>query len=128
MAGFHAGTVHVLVATDVAARGLDIKNVTHIFNYDVPENAEDYMHRVGRTARAGEEGKALTLLTRDDHTNFRRMIQQFRVNVERGNPGRYDNIPFYRERERRVRGRQGFRPPYPRTAKRRGMYRKYGGR
>ncbi len=128
MEGFHTGKVRILVATDVAARGLDIKNVTHIFNYDVPEKAEDYIHRIGRTARAGKEGRALSLLTRDDHTNFRRIIQQFRVNVERGNPGRYDNIPFYRERERRVRGRQGFRTPFPRTGKRRGMYRKYGGR
>jgi len=128
MAGFHAGKVHVLVATDVAARGLDIKNVTHVFNYDVPEKAEDYMHRIGRTGRAGEEGRALTLLTRDDHTNFRRIIQNYRVIVERGNTGRYESIPFYRERERRVRGRQGFRTPFPRTGKKRGMYRKYGGR
>ena len=128
MAGFHAGTVHILVATDVAARGLDIKNVTHIFNYDVPQKAEDYIHRIGRTARAGEDGKAITLLTRDDHTDFRRIIQQYRINVERGNPGRYDSIPFYRESERRVRGRKGFRPDYPSTAKKRGMYRKYGGR
>ncbi len=128
MAGFHAGKVHVLVATDVAARGLDIKNVTHIFNYDVPEKAEDYMHRIGRTARAGGEGRALTLLTRDDHTNFRRIINQFRVVVERGNPGRYESIPFFRESKRRVRGRRGFRTPFPRTGKKRGMYRKHGGR
>jgi len=128
MAGFHAGKVLVLVATDVAARGLDIKNVTHIFNYDVPDKAEDYIHRIGRTGRMGEEGRALTLLTRDDHTNFRRIIQAHRVVVERGNPGRYESIPFHRERERRVRGRQGFRAPFPSTGKKRGMYRKYGGR
>jgi len=128
MAGFHAGRVHILVATDVAARGLDIKNVTHVFNYDVPEKAEDYMHRIGRTGRAGGEGRALTLLTRDDHTSFRRIIQNYRVIVERGNPGRYESIPFHRERERRVRGRQGFRTPFRGTGKKRGMYRKYGGR
>lgn len=128
MEGFHAGKVHVLVATDVAARGLDVKNVTHIFNYDVPENAEDYMHRIGRTARMGEEGKALTLITRDDHTSFRRTIEKYRFVVGRGSPGRYESIPFYKETERRVRGRQGFRTPFPRTGKRRGMYRKYGGR
>jgi ATP-dependent RNA helicase DeaD len=128
MEGFHAGKVEILVGTDVAARGLDVKGVTHVFNYDVPDTPEDYMHRIGRTARAGEEGRALTLLTRDDHNNFRRIIQRFHVNVERGNPGRYDSIPFHREETRRVRGRKGFRPDYPRTAKRRGMYRKHGGR
>ncbi|MCK5031253.1 MAG: DEAD/DEAH box helicase, partial [Thermoplasmatales archaeon] len=53
----------VLVATDVAARGLDIKNVSHIYNYDVPKTAIEYIHRIGRTARAGENGAAITLLT-----------------------------------------------------------------
>jgi len=63
----------VLVATDVAARGLDIKNVMSIYNYDVPMTSTDYTHRIGRTARAGEEGIAITLLTRRDHENFRRV-------------------------------------------------------
>jgi ATP-dependent RNA helicase DeaD len=63
----------VLVATDVAARGLDIKNVSHIYNYDVPKTPTEYIHRIGRTARAGENGVAVTLLTRPDHDNFRRV-------------------------------------------------------
>jgi len=63
----------VLVATDVAARGLDIKNVTHIYHYDVPKTSTDYIHRIGRTARAGENGEAVTLLTEPDHDNFRRV-------------------------------------------------------
>ena len=57
--------VNVLVATDVAARGLDIKNVTHIYNYDVPKNSEEYIHRIGRTARAGKEGKVIKTLIKN---------------------------------------------------------------
>lgn len=63
---FREGNLHVLVATDVAARGLDIKAVSHIFNFDVPENPEDYVHRVGRTARMGQSGRAFTFITSDD--------------------------------------------------------------
>ena len=58
---FKAGTLPILVATDVASRGLHIEGVTHVINYDVPQDAEDYVHRIGRTARAGASGKALTL-------------------------------------------------------------------
>jgi len=64
--GFREGEFPYLVATDVAARGLDIDDVTHVINYDVPENAEDYVHRVGRTARMGKEGRAATFVTPDD--------------------------------------------------------------
>ncbi|MBI5126446.1 MAG: DEAD/DEAH box helicase [Candidatus Taylorbacteria bacterium] len=59
---FKAGSVQVLCATDVAARGLDIRNVTHVVNYDVPGTYEDYIHRIGRTGRAGQMGKALTFV------------------------------------------------------------------
>ncbi len=55
------GKIHLLIATDVAARGLHIPDVTHIFNYDLPQNAEDYVHRIGRTARAGASGEAISL-------------------------------------------------------------------
>jgi len=58
---FKAGTLPILVATDVASRGLHIEAVTHVINYDVPQDPEDYVHRIGRTARAGASGKALTL-------------------------------------------------------------------
>ena len=63
---FKAGTVDVLVATDVAARGLDIADLPAVFNFDVPFNAEDYIHRIGRTGRAGASGLAVTLVSRDD--------------------------------------------------------------
>ena len=66
LAAFKAGEVDLLVATDVAARGLDIADLPAVFNYDVPFNAEDYVHRIGRTGRAGASGLAVTLVTRDD--------------------------------------------------------------
>jgi superfamily II DNA/RNA helicase len=59
--GFRDGTIRFLVASDVAARGLDIPNVSHVFNYDVPSHAEDYVHRIGRTGRAGRKGVAISL-------------------------------------------------------------------
>ena len=58
---FMSGEVRILVATDVASRGLHVDNISHVFNYDLPQNAEDYVHRIGRTARAGASGKAITL-------------------------------------------------------------------
>jgi superfamily II DNA/RNA helicase len=63
---FKRGDVHLLVATDVAARGLDIVDLPVVFNYDVPFNSEDYIHRIGRTGRAGAAGLSVTLVTRDD--------------------------------------------------------------
>jgi len=58
--GFRAGKIRVLVATDIAARGIDVDNVSHVFNYDLPSEPETYVHRIGRTARAGAEGMALS--------------------------------------------------------------------
>ncbi|GAB4258699.1 MAG: DEAD/DEAH box helicase [Deferrisomatales bacterium] len=62
---FIAGEVRVVVATDVASRGLHVENISHVFNYDLPQNAEDYVHRIGRTARAGASGKAISLACED---------------------------------------------------------------
>ncbi len=66
LAKFKSGEIKILIASDVAARGLDIPSVSHVFNYDVPVHAEDYVHRIGRTGRAGRSGKAITLLTTAD--------------------------------------------------------------
>ncbi len=66
LAGFKSGEYEILVATDVAARGIDISGVSHVINYRVPENAEDYVHRIGRTGRAEAEGDAFTILTADE--------------------------------------------------------------
>jgi superfamily II DNA/RNA helicase len=96
MEDFHKGKTKILVATDVAARGLDIKNVTHIFNYNIPKNAEDYTNRIGRTARAGASGKAISLLSRDDHDSFRRIIRTFDFDIEKKDVGEYRSLPFKR--------------------------------
>lgn len=64
--GFRKGRYNVLVATDIAARGLDIKGVSHVINYDVPNNPEEYIHRIGRTARASETGDAITFVSPDE--------------------------------------------------------------
>ncbi|WP_295632742.1 DEAD/DEAH box helicase [Novosphingobium sp.] len=64
--GFKDGKINILVASDVAARGLDVKGVSHVFNYDAPWHPDDYIHRIGRTGRAGATGRAFTLVTDDD--------------------------------------------------------------
>ena len=68
--GFRDGTLRFLVASDVAARGLDIPNVSHVFNYDVPSHAEDYVHRIGRTGRAGKKGTAIMICSTRDERNL----------------------------------------------------------
>lgn len=67
---FKSGKTKILVATDIASRGLDIANVTHVINYDVPEHAEDYVHRIGRTGRARREGDAMTIIAPDEHSKL----------------------------------------------------------
>ncbi|MFI4955273.1 MAG: DEAD/DEAH box helicase [Gammaproteobacteria bacterium] len=69
--GFRSGEFRILVATDIAARGLDISHIAHVINYDLPQVAEDYIHRIGRTGRAGAEGQALCLLTPEDRQQWR---------------------------------------------------------
>jgi superfamily II DNA/RNA helicase len=77
--GFREGTLRFLIASDVAARGLDVPAVTHIFNFDVPGHAEDYVHRIGRTGRAGREGKAMMICIPRDERNLsdiERLVQR----------------------------------------------------
>ena len=74
LAAFRASEITYLIASDVAARGLDIPEVSHVFNFDVPIHAEDYVHRIGRTGRAGREGHAFMLVTKED-TKYHRAIE-----------------------------------------------------
>ncbi len=69
--GFRSGKYEIMVATDIAARGIDVAGITHVINYDVPENPEDYVHRIGRTGRAQAVGDACTLVTPEDRSNIR---------------------------------------------------------
>jgi len=71
LAGFKSGKYEIMVATDIAARGIDVAGVTHVINYDVPENPEDYVHRIGRTGRAQAVGDAFTLVTPDNRNDVR---------------------------------------------------------
>ena len=79
---FKKGDVRILVCSDVAARGLDIPAVSHVFNYDVPHNAEDYVHRIGRTGRAGRSGTSVTLVTGDDRKTWPAVVRLIGRDVE----------------------------------------------
>ena len=104
---FHKKNINVLVCTDVAARGLDIKGVTHVYNYDLPARADDYVHRIGRTARAKKEGKAVNLLSDRDYENFDRILRANPdVKIERKETPKIEVIIIEREREDRF-GRRG---------------------
>ena len=81
--GFKSGKTRVLVATDVAARGIDVDSISHVINYDVPEVPEDYVHRIGRTGRAGNKGRAITLFTNAEEHSMRAIERLTGQNVER---------------------------------------------
>ena len=76
---FRNGNISILVATDVAARGLDIDGVDVVINYDVPQNNDDYIHRIGRTARAGKTGFAFTLVSKDEVPRFRNILKDNKI-------------------------------------------------
>jgi superfamily II DNA/RNA helicase len=82
MDGFRSGAIRVLIASDVAARGLDIKGVTHIFNFDVPTMSKAYLHRVGRTGRAGAKGVAVSLLTEMEARLIRRYQEELGIDLK----------------------------------------------
>lgn len=135
LAGFRSGKFRILVATDVAARGLDINDIELVLNFDLPDNSEDYVHRIGRTARAGKKGKAISFATPQQRREILKIEQLIRKNLaikkiasvpgafqERQNvivprrpakanfdrSGRPQNIPRERPDNRRVAERGGF--------------------
>jgi ATP-dependent RNA helicase DeaD len=111
IAGFRASKYRILVATDIAARGLDIPHIEHVINYDLPQCPEDYIHRIGRTARAGAEGSALCLISPDDRGKWsaiKRLIDPSAASNERDRGGeeqkpkkRFGSKPFRFSRNRR---------------------------
>lgn len=104
---FKNGDVNLLVCSDVAARGLDIPDVSHVFNFDVPTHSEDYVHRIGRTGRAGRSGTAFTLVTDDDRKYLDQIETLIGKKIDWEGPG-LDELPPPSEapaRESRGRGR-----------------------
>ena len=90
LSGFQEGHFQVLVATDIASRGLHVDDVAHVINYDVPKMAEDFIHRVGRTGRAGSQGRATTLVAGAEAMELRQIERTLRLRIERrqmGAPG-----------------------------------------
>mmetsp|Transcript_26315 Transcript_26315/g.71197 ORF Transcript_26315/g.71197 Transcript_26315/m.71197 type:complete len:447 (+) Transcript_26315:177-1517(+) len=94
---FKAGERNILVATDVASRGLDIPGVDLVLNYDVPSNSKDYVHRVGRTARAGRSGRSVTLVTQYDVEQFQKIEHLINVRMEEF-PAQRDEVLILLER------------------------------
>jgi superfamily II DNA/RNA helicase len=81
LSAFRANEITYLIASDVAARGLDIPEVSHVFNYDVPTHAEDYVHRIGRTGRAGREGWAFTMVTKEEAKQWKAIEQLIKKEI-----------------------------------------------
>jgi superfamily II DNA/RNA helicase len=83
LAQFEAGKVRTLVATDVAARGLDVDDITHVINFDAPEDRDAYVHRVGRTGRAGRTGTGITLVAPDQEQDVKRIAKGLSITRSR---------------------------------------------
>jgi ATP-dependent RNA helicase RhlE len=83
LAGFQRGSYRILVATDLASRGIHVQDIAHVINYDMPADAESFIHRAGRTGRAGERGVASTLFVRDQHTDLLQLERTLGVRMER---------------------------------------------
>jgi len=81
--GFQQGRCRVLIATDIASRGIHVQNIAHVINYDLPEVGEDFVHRVGRTGRAGERGVASTLFLREQRTDLFQLERKLGIRIER---------------------------------------------
>lgn len=109
MEQFRANKVYVLVCTDVAARGLDIKNVSHVYNYDMPPNSKEYVHRIGRTARAGQEGKAISIIADRDYDNFRSVLRDDSLKITQLGLPELESVKLHIPQRSERRGSGGFR-------------------
>ncbi|MCM2282644.1 MAG: DEAD/DEAH box helicase [Bdellovibrionaceae bacterium] len=113
--GFRNGKTRVLVATDIAARGLDVPHIEHVINFDLPMAPEDYVHRIGRTARAGRVGEALAFLLPEDESQWRRILRLIDPNAKKEKT--YSRPPIGANSRRRDDSRHDSRDerPYERT-------------
>jgi len=111
------GNIRILVATDVAARGIDVPGITHVFNYDLPKFAEDYVHRIGRTGRAGRSGLAVSLVDHRDHIHVKRIERFTRQAIN------IDVVPGHEPKKslpERKKKPEGWKPGQGKTGKRPG--------
>ena len=110
------GRKKILVCTDVAARGIHIDGISRIFNYEIPNDPTDYVHRIGRTARAGEEGKVINLLSEQDHDNFGRLLQEHKsYNISKAKKPYVEKVSFkITDSDRGFKGRSSERSSGPR--------------
>ncbi|MBI2392544.1 MAG: DEAD/DEAH box helicase [Deltaproteobacteria bacterium] len=105
---FRAGSTRVLVATDIAARGIDVDGVSHVINYDLPEVAEAYVHRIGRTARAGASGRAISLVEGEDRAYLRQIERLIRMEI----PTLFGDRPAEQRTDTRPASPRGGRPQH----------------
>lgn len=110
--GFKTGHFHIMVATDIAARGLDIEGITHVINYDMPDTADAYIHRIGRTGRAQHTGDAFTLVTDEDNDMIRTLERIMKQPLDKKTLPDFDYSPPAPPRSA-SHHREGQRPPRP---------------
>lgn len=106
---FRAAKLQILCATDIAARGLDIEGVTHVYNYDLPPTVTDYIHRIGRTGRAGAKGKAFTLVAAHQHEKLRKMEAALKERLRRDAVKKKPRQPRLAEERGQIAARKGER-------------------
>ena len=111
--------INILICTDVAARGLDIKGVSHIYNYDLPKTSDEYIHRIGRTARAGKDGIAISILCSRDYANFNNILRDTKLKIEEVKPPFLERVEIIVNDKKRIpRYRRSFGRPQSRNTRR----------
>ena len=106
MKRFRDGEIQLLIATDVAARGLDVEGVTHVFNYDIPQDAESFIHRIGRTGRAGTKGVAITLYSSDDRSTLDMIEKELTITIQKQNIGNSESSPKNKQEPTKDQGKR----------------------
>ena len=89
---FHEEKFDVLISTDMAARGIDVEAVSHIYNYNIPKFSDKYIHRIGRTARAGHEGKVINFVSKTDIDSFRQILVEYKISMQRKDLPKFEEV------------------------------------